>query len=326
MATQAPARDAAGHERGRDAERPRDVPVRGWVDVALRVKAAASKDNASLVAAGLALYALLAVFPALTATISLYGLFASPERIAGQIQSFSGMLPEQAASILSDQMQSLASQGGALGFGAVLGILIALWSARKGMTAIMAACNIAYNEEEQRGMVRMALVSLALTFGAVVGFLVILLVAVAVPIVGQILGIGGPLQVLVTVARWVLLWGLVVLGLAVVYRYAPDREPARWRWVTPGAAVAATLWIVASVAFAVYVRNFGSYGAAYGSLGGVIVLLLWLYLSGYVVVLGAELNAELERQTRRDTTRGEQQPAGERGAEAADALGDAQTS
>ncbi len=309
--------------RGREARRPREIPSRGWLDIALRVKNDVSRDNVSLVAAGLALYALLAVFPALAAALSLYGLFASPDQIAGQVESLAGALPEQVTGIVGSRLQNLASQqGGALGVGAVIGFVIALWSARKGITALMTATNIAYKEEEQRSFLRQLLVSLAFTVGAVVAFVGMVLVAVAVPVVLQAIGLGGVLESLVAVLRWVLLWLLMVLGLSVVYRYAPDRDPAQWRWVNWGSAAAATLWIVGSVLFGVYVRNFGSYGETYGSLGGVVVLLLWFYLSGFVVVLGAEINAEMERQTRKDTTRGGQEPMGRREAHAADTLGE----
>ncbi len=309
--------------RGREAQRPRDIPSRGWFDIAMRVKNEVSRDNVSLVAAGLALYALLAAFPALAAALSLYGLFASPEQIAGQVESLAGVLPEQVTRIVGGQLQSLAAQqGGALGIGAVIGFVIALWSARKGITALMTATNIAYNEEEQRSFLRQLLVSLAFTLGAVVAFVGMVLVAVAVPLAVEAIGLGGGVETLVAVLRWVLLWLLMVLGLSVVYRFAPDRDPARWRWVNWGSATAATLWIVGSVLFAVYVRNFGSYGETYGSLAGVVVLLLWFYLSGFVVVLGAEINAEMERQTRKDTTRGRHEPMGSRQAHAADTLGE----
>lgn len=317
-------RDArpAGGSRGRDAERPSEIDRHGWWDVLVRIREEVGQDNSSLVAAGLALFALLAVFPGLAAAVSLYGMLASPEQVASQFQGIGSMLPRQAADILRDAMKNIAGrQEGALGAGAVLGILIALWSARKGMVALMQATNIAYDEDESRGFVRKVLVSFALTLGAVVGFLMVLLLAVAVPLALQELGIPQILEVVLSALRWIVLWFLVVLGLAVVYRFAPDREEPKWRWVTWGSAVAATLWIVGSVLFAIYVRNFGSYGATYGALGGVVVLLLWFYLSGFVVLLGAEINAEMEHQTKRDTTRGRPAPMGERGAHVADTLG-----
>ena len=315
-------RPAGEASRGRDAERPSQIGRRGWWDVLVRVKEEMGEDNASLIAAGLALYALLAVFPGLTAAVSLYGLLASPDQVASQFQSIAGILPQQAAEILRGAMQGVASkQGGTLGFGVAAGILIALWSARKGMVALMQATNIAYDENESRGFFRQILVSLAFTLGAILGFLLVLMLAVAVPVALQQLGLPQILEVVLAVVRWAILWFLVVLGLAVVYRFAPDRNEPKWRWVTWGSAIAATLWIAGSILFALYVRNFGSYGATYGALGGVVILLMWFYLSGFIVILGAEINAEMEHQTGRDTTRGRPEPMGERGAHVADTLG-----
>jgi membrane protein len=306
------------------ADRPRDMPTKGWFDVLKRVKDAITRDNASLVAAGLALYALLAAFPALAAVVSLYGLFASPEQIASQFETLRGVLPQQATEILTGALTSLASrQGQALGVGAVLGFVLALWSARKGMDALMKAMNIAYDEEEHRGFFRRVLVSLAFTLGAVVGFVLIVAFGVAVPLVLESLSLPGPLDVVVSALRWALMWLIIVLALAVVYRYAPDRDEPKWRWVTWGSAIAATLWIVGSALFTLYVRNSASYGETYGALGGVVVLLLWLYLTGFIVMLGAEINSELEHQTARDTTKGRREPIGRRGAHVADTVGEA---
>ncbi|HEX2138796.1 MAG TPA: YihY/virulence factor BrkB family protein [Woeseiaceae bacterium] len=312
--------DRASH--GRQAERPREIPRRGWADILVRVKEEVGSDNASLIAAGLALYALLAIFPALAAAVSLYGLFASPEQIATQVQGLAGVLPQQAADILRGALQNLASQQGqALGIGAVVGFLLALWSARKGMVALMTATNIAYDEEEERGFFRKLIVSLGFTIAAVVGFVLVVALAVGAPLALEAIGAPSVVQSVLGVLRWVVLWFLVVLALAVVYRYAPDRRAAKWRWVTWGSATAATLWLAASLLFSLYVQNFGSYGETYGALAGVIVLLLWFYLSAFVVVLGAEINAEIEHQTERDTTVGRPKPAGRRGAHVADTLG-----
>lgn len=305
--------------RGRDAERPQQISSRGWREVLVRVKRDVSSDNASLIAAGLALYALLAAFPALAAAVSLYGLFASPDQIASQIGKLAGVMPQQAADILRASLENLArQQSQALGTGAVIGFLLALWSARKGMDALMTATNIAYDEQEERGFFKRLFVSLAFTIAAVVGFVLVLLLAVAAPVLLKALGVGGGLETFLSLLRWVVLWFLVVFALAVVYRYAPNRAKAKWRWVTWGSAIAATLWLAGSLLFSLYVQNFGSYGETYGALGGVVVLLLWFYLSAFIVLLGAEINSEVEQQTERDTTRGRGRPLGERGAQVAD--------
>jgi membrane protein len=308
--------------RGRQAETPTQIPAAGWRDVLTRVKDRITQDNVSLIAAGLALYALLAMFPALAAAISVYGLIASPDQVADQMAAMQGILPEQAHEIIGAQLQDLAGQsGGALGFGLIAGILISLWSARQGMTALMTATNIAYHEREERSFLRQLMVSLGLTVGAVLAFVLVVMLAVVTPIVLQALGLGGVLEGFLAGLRWVVLWLLVVFGLSVVYRYAPNREKAQWRWVTSGSAVAATLWIIGSLLFSLYVQNFAAYGETYGTLGGVVVMLMWFFLSGFVVVLGAEINSELERQTERDTTAGRPQRMGRRGAHSADTLG-----
>jgi membrane protein len=310
-------------DRGRAARRPTDIPGRGWWDIAVRVKRSLDTDNISIIAGGLALYALLAVFPALAATVSIYGLFASPAEINEHLRELTAALPEQALSILQQQLSDLSSrQEEALSTGAVLGLLLALWSARRGMVALMAALNVAYGEEEKRGFFKQILVSSAFTVGAVLGFVAVLLLGVAVPFALQLLPLGNAAEVVLLILRWAMLWTVAIAGLAVAYRYAPDRDDAQWRWITPGSLIAATLWLAGSLLFALYVRNWGSYGETYGALGGVVVLLMWFYLSAYIIILGAEINAEIERQTVEDTTEGRPVPLGKRGAHAADTVGE----
>ena len=278
-------------------------------------------DNVSIIAAGLALYALLAVFPALAAAVSIYGLFASPTDIAQHMQSVAATLPPDAAAILERQVHDLSRREQALSIGVVVGILLALWSARKGMVALITATNVAYDEEEKRGFVKQLLVSLAFTVGAVLGFLAVLALGVAVPVGLALLPLGPAAETVLLIARWALLFAVAIVGLAIIYRFAPDRREAKWQWVTPGSLIAATLWLGGSLLFALYVRNWGSYGDTYGALGSVIVLLMWFYLTGYVVILGAEINSELARQTRHETTEGAPKPMGRRGAYSADTVG-----
>jgi membrane protein len=288
----------------------------------MRVKKEMTDDNVDIIAGGLALYALLAVFPALAAAVSIYGLFASPGEIADHLQQVATMLPEDATRILQQQLHRLAQNPqNTLSFGIIAGIALALWSARKGMVALMKASNVAYDEEENRGFFKQLFVSLAFTIGAVIGFLAVLLLGVAVPLAVSFLPLGPATEVTLLGVRWVLLFAVAVLGLAIVYRFAPDRRRAQWRWVTPGSLIAATLWLIGSVLFALYVRNWGSYGETYGALGGVVILLMWFYLSGYIIIFGAEINAETERQTRQDTTTGQPKPLGARGAYSADTVG-----
>jgi membrane protein len=185
----------------------------------------------------------------------------------------------------------------------------------------MESMNIAYDEEEKRGFVRLYATSLALTLVLIVGAVVALGATLVLPIVLSTLGLGGVFEALLTYGRWPVLAALMMLGLAIIYRFGPSREEAEWRWITPGAVLATVLWVIASIAFSIYVRNFGSYTETYGSLGGVIILLMWMWLSAFVILLGAELNSEMEHQTEKDTTTGGEKPMGQRGARMADKVG-----
>jgi membrane protein len=306
---------------GKDAEKPTEIPPRGWWQVVRRAFKESSADNVPILAAGVAFFAFLAIFPAIIAAITLYGIFADPETVAAQVRDLSAALPEQAQPILADQLQSVAStSGGALGFGLVVSLLAAVWSASSGTGNLLKAINIAYDEDESRGFLKVRALALALTLGAIVFVLLTLTLVAVVPVVLNVLPLGPVGTVLAQVLRWVLLVALVVAALAVTYRLAPDRDQPRFSWVTTGSLVATVLWIIGSVAFSLYVNNFGSYNKTYGAIAGVVVLMLWLYLTSYIVLLGAEINAESERQTRADTTRGASAPMGERGAAAADEL------
>lgn len=309
--------------RGRESERPSQIPKPGWRDVLLRTWEQISKDNVGLVAAGVAFYGLLAIFPALAALISIYGLFADPAQVEQQLQASASVIPGGANSILGDQLRRVSSHSnGTLGLAAIVGFLIALWSTASGTKSFMAAMNIAYGEDEKRGLIRYNFVALALTLFIIV-FGAVALAAVA--IIPAVLGhgnIGTLLNWAISLLRWPLIAVVFIFALTVFYRFAPDREQPKWRWVSPGSIAAVLIWLVASVAFSIYVRNFGSYNKTYGSLGAVAATMMWFWISAYVVIAGAELNAEAERQTRRDTTTGESKPIGKRGAYAADTVGE----
>lgn len=309
-------------ERGRTAQCPREIPSRGWWDIAWRVKDQLAADNVSIVAGGLALFGLLSVFPSLAVAVAVYGLVSSPEQIAAHAQSLSGVLPEAGMSILTKQLTELATRSSStLSVGVIVGILLALWSARRGMVALITAINVAYNERERRGFIRRMALSLAFTVCGVLGFLIVAALTIAVPVVLGFLPLGSAAEWILLMARWTLLWLVAVLVLSALYRFAPHRSKARWRWLNVGSRIAASLWLIASVLFAAYVRNFGSFGQTYGAIGSVVILLTWFYISAFVVILGAEINSELERQTVRDTTVGEQKPIGQRGAFSADTVG-----
>ncbi len=269
-----------------------------WWAVAKSVRGELSRDEASLTAAGIAFYSLLAIPFLLGAVVSVYGLVADPATIERQLQGVSGALPEGASDLLTRQLGGAVERsGGALGLTFVVSLVGALWSASKAVTAMMSACNIAYDQEEERSALRYYGTALGLTAGFVLAGVVVLgLVAVLPPLLGSI-GLGTAAALAVQVLRWPLLLAVFVGGLAVVYRYAASRPTPPWRRTTPGAIAAAVVFALGSVAFSLYVAYMGSY-EAYGALAGVVVAMLWLWIFGYAVVLGAELNAELERRQR----------------------------
>ncbi len=308
-------------DRGREANAPTDIPVRGWLDVARRVKQEATTDDVSLLAGGVAFFALLALVPALVALVSVYGLVASETTVTEQVGNVLGAAPTEVRDLVEEQLRSIVrgSAGGA-GLAAVIGILLALWSASSGMNHLMGAINLAYDERESRGFVRLRAMSLALTVGSVVFLVVAFGVIALLPAVLAKTGLGVGARIAVNVLRWVILLVGMLIGLSVLYRYAPDRNAPRWSWASPGAIVATIGFIVTSLLFSLYTANFGRYNETYGTLGAIVVVMLWLYLTALMVILGAELNAELERQTRRDSTVGPPQPLGERGAYAADTV------
>lgn len=312
-------RSASRDIPGGDARRPTEIPAPGWKAVLWRVKDEITRDNVSIVAAGCAFYGLLALFPAITAAVSIYGLAADPAQVEQQMQALQGVVPQAAFELIRDQVHKVAtSSGAALGWGAAFSILLALWSASAGIKTIFTALNIVYEEEEQRGFVRFNATALAFTLAAILGAIVGLGVIVGVPALLGRLPLGPLGDWAVRIGSWLAMLVLVMLGLALTYRFGPSRAPASWRWLSPGSMAAAALWLAASAAFSFYAANFASYNETYGTLGGVIILLMWLWISAFVVLLGAELNSELELQTARDTTTGEPEPMGERGAFVAD--------
>jgi len=306
---------------GAEASRPTQIPARGWFQVTKRAFAEAKADNVGVLAGGVAFFAFLALFPAIIAALAVYGLVADPAQVADQVGRLAALLPETARPLVVDQLNTVAAgSGGALGIGLVVSVLAAFWSASGGTMNLIRAINTAYDEDETRGFVKQRGIALLLTLGAIVFMLLAVTLVAVVPVVSDALGLAGIGRVLAEVLRWVLLVVLVVVALAIVYRVGPDRDAPRFAWVSTGAVVATVLWVAASLLFSLYVSNFGSYNKTYGTLAGVVVLMLWLYLTSYLVLLGAEINAESERQTDRDSTVGPEAPRGRRGAEAADDL------
>ncbi len=313
--------------RGREAAAPQHIPARGWKDILIRAWNDSGEKNMSLVAGGVTYYVLLALFPGLAALVSIYGLVANPATVATNINALSGLLLPSAQKLIGDELHQLVSTShGALGFGAIIGILIALYSASRGMSGMISALDIAYGQEEKRGFIRFNLIAIGLTIGLVISGIVALSLVALLPAVLSSIGISGVVKSAIYILEWPLLIALMMAMLAVLYRYAPDRDAPKWQWTSPGAIAAAVLWVAASILFSVYVAHFANYNKTYGSLGAVVVLMTWLWLSAYLVLLGAEINGEAERQTKQDTTTGAPEPMGSRGATAADTLGKRQGS
>lgn len=307
--------------RGRHAEEPTDIPAKGWKDIAFRVKDELGADHVGLIAAGVAFYALLAIFPAVTALMALGGLVLEPSEVTAQLQTLTQIIPKEAAQIILDQAVAVSgSQQTGLGIAFGVGLGLAIYSASKGMGSLIEGLNVAYDEQETRSFIMRTVVTLTLTVFLILGLLLGLLAALAVPIALNLLPLPGWLEAVLALARWLILILMTLFGLAVLYRYGPSREKAKWGWLTPGATTACLIWIVASIGFSIYVGNFASYNKSFGSMAGVIILLMWLWLSAYIVLLGAEVNAETEAQTSVDTTDGPDQPMGSRGAEKADTV------
>jgi membrane protein len=314
--------DAPSAEGAKHAARsPTEFSWHALKDVATRTWSEVNKDRLLSVAAGVTFYALLAIFPAIGALVSLYGLVADAATINDHLGGLAGILPGSSLDIIREQVTRLAAQSNnTLGFGLIFGIAVSLWSANAGVKAIFDALNVAYEEDEKRGFFALTLQSLLFTLAAVIGAIAVFSAVVVLPIALNFVGLGRFTETLVSLARWPALLCLVLLALAVLYRYGPSRQRARWRWVTPGSVVATILWILVSVLFSWYVANFADYNKTYGSLGAAIGLMTWLWLSTAIVLLGAEINAELEHQTADDSTTGPERPLGERGARMADTV------
>jgi membrane protein len=312
--------------RGREATSPWQIPWQGWKDILWRVYEQMNDDRILAVAGGIVFYGLLALFPALTAFVSLYGLLADVSTIEQHLSLAAGILPGGAVAILHEQLTRLTtSRTSALSFGFVFGLLLAVWSANSGAKAVLDGLNVAYGEKEKRSFIRLTLISLGFTLGAFVALILAVGVVVAMPIMLSFLGLGAFEDSLIRILRWPALLAFVVLGLAVVYRYGPSRREARWSWLSVGSVAAAVGWLIASVLFSWYIEDFGNYNAAYGSLGAAVGMMMWMWISMIVILLGAELNAEIEHQTAKDSTVGAEKPLGRRGAVKADTVGAAQS-
>jgi membrane protein len=318
-----PEREKDSHGRG--ADRPSEIPALGWKDILIRVWKNIGSDRVIVIAAGVTFYIILALFPAIAALVSLYGLFADPNTISNHLSSLAGILPQGAIDVVGGEVTRVASQGQkSLGPAFVIGLLTAIWSANAGMKALFDALNLVYDEQENRGIIKLNLLSLTFTTGAILFLLIALGAIVVLPLALGYLGLSSQAAQIANILRWPALVLVVGLAVAVLYRYGPDRAKPRWRWVTWGSAFATVTWLGASMLFSYYAAHFGNYNKTYGSLGAIIGFMVWIWLSVIVILIGAEINAQLEHQTAKDTTTGTPKPMGRRRAQMADTLGAAQ--
>jgi len=309
-------------EHGRLSRNPLQIPWTGWKDILWRTYARTGEDRLLAIAAGVVFFGLLAVFPAITALVSCYGLFANPATIGANLQTLALMLPEGSFQIVQDQIARVLMKGNtALGATFLFGLALAIWSANAGVKAVIDALNVVYEEREKRSFIRLNLLSLAFTTGGIAALLLMVSAVVALPLALDHVGLAPESQFIVSLARWPLLLVILLTALALLYRFGPSRQPARWEWLSVGTLAAALLWIAGSSLLSWYLSNFANYDATYGSLGAAIGLMMWMWMSAIIVLCGAELNSEIEHQTALDTTIGRAKPLGRRGAVMADTMG-----
>ncbi len=313
--------DAVEPLRGRAAGHPRHIPLLGWRDILWRTWREITVDRLPAVAGGVTFYTLLALFPAIGAFVSLYGLFADVGAVQKQLGEMSGVFPASVVQIVGEQMMRLASQEQAkLGVAFVISLLLSVWSANASMKALFDGLNIAYDEEERRHLVARTALTYLFTFCGVLYAAAAALILIATPILMESAHLSALVEIWAPI-RWMLVWLMTAVAFAILYRFAPCRARARWRWVVLGALLAAAGWLAGSLGFSVYVNRVAHYDATYGPLGAVIAFMVWMWFSIMAVLVGAEFNAEIEHQTAIDSTTGPERPMGERGAVMADTVG-----
>lgn len=297
---------------------PTSIHLKDWWAILERVVQRVMGDNIGLLSAGIGFYAFLSIFPAVAAGLMIWGLFTDIGALSAQLQALRELAPD-AFSLVADQMVNIATQdSGGLTLGLIMSIGLAFWSASGGVSALMQAMNIAYHETEKRGFVQLNLLTLGFTIAGILFVGLSMAAIAAVPPILKALYLGAFVEALANFVRWLVIIAAFMAACAVIYRIAPSRAHARWRWIIPGAVAAGLIWLVASVAFSAYLENFNAYNATFGSLGAVAALLMWFWISAYAICLGAELNAQLELFTTVDTTVDEPARRGRRGAYVAD--------
>ena len=281
------------------AKRPSEISAEGWREVLKRTYRESSRDNVSIIAAGVAFYAFLAFVPLLGSLVLVYGMLAEPQSVVQHMQALTALMPADAARIIGEQLMSVTTTASSKkGLGLLIALLLSIYGAMRGASSIITALNIVYNVKESRSFVRATLLAAALTLGAVFALLLAVLGISLLHFVEDLLPFSSPaVHLVLKIGFWIVAAAAVSLLIALVYRYAPNHPAPKWRWLSPGSIAATLLWLSATLGFGLYVANFGNYNATYGSLGAVVVFLTWLYLTAYILLMGGELNAELEKQT-----------------------------
>jgi membrane protein len=303
-----------------DVATPTEIHLKDWRAILVRVWQRMQADGIGVLSGGIAFYAFLSVFPAVAAVLMVWGLFTDMSTLGPQLEALRTFAPD-AFGLVTDQMVAIANQNnGELTLGVLISAVLALWSASGGVSALMGAMNLAYHEKEKRGFIRLTLTSFGFTLGGIVFVALSIAAIAAIPPILEALRLGQTVEALIRVTRWLMTVGVFFMACALIYRIAPSRTHARWRWIIPGALAASVMWLIASIAFSIYLANFATYNATFGSLGAVAALLMWFWISAYAIIMGAELNSQLELFTTQDTTVGTPAKPGQRGAAVADKI------
>jgi membrane protein len=310
-------------EQDYNASKPSGISMKGWIPVFKRVFKQIQEDNVPIVSAGVAFYFFLALFPAIAAIVSIYGLVVEPAQVEQQMVQMADILPEKTHQLIANIMEQIAGKPqDALGWSLIVSVLFSLWSANKATHAVFVGVNIAYHEKDERGFIKMKALELLFTLGAIITGILSISFVVGFPALIDNLNLPGVLQLVFAILRWLILAAIIYFALAVVYKIAPHRHNPKLKWVTPGSIFATVFWLIGSLLFSFFVNKFGNFDQTYGSIAAIIILMLWFFLTGFIVIMGAEFNSEIEHQTRVDTTVGEDRPMGERGAYYADRVAD----
>ncbi|MEX2513647.1 MAG: YihY/virulence factor BrkB family protein [Cyclobacteriaceae bacterium] len=279
---------------------PSEISLSEWKALLLKVKDQIAENNVIIVAAGVAFFGFLAIFPAIMALISIYGLVMDPQQIEEQLITISSMMPDQTYEILQKRIDKfIKTSGDALGWGTAFGILFGIWIANIGTKSLFKGVDIAYETKRSRGFLKHNGLTLLFTFGAIILIILSVALIVAFPAIVEKIGLPDNIENLISWLRWLVMGLILVASISLIYAFAPRRKRPKFKWLIPGALLASILWLLASWAFSFYIRNFGNYGEIYGSISAVVILMLWLYLSSFIILLGAELNAEVENHAKK---------------------------